>query len=159
MADEFSFAETLRVRDACLCLHSQRAARAMARIFDEAFRPLGLTSGQFSLLVALNRPEPPTLGSVATLLAINRTTLTANLKPMQARGLIVAHSDPEDRRMRRLALTRAGSALLRDAGPIWDATHRRIEAAKVDIDFDRLRADLRALSGPALSGLVRPSAA
>jgi DNA-binding MarR family transcriptional regulator len=159
MADEFSFAETLRVRDACLCLHTQRAARAMARIFDKALHPLGLTSGQFSLLVALHRPEPPTLGAVATLLAMDRTTLTANLKPIQARGLIVSRPDPEDRRIRRLALTEAGRALLRDAGPIWDATHRRIEATKADVDFDRLRADLRALSGPALSGLVKPSAA
>jgi len=48
------------VRDTCLCLHLQRAARAVARRFDEALRPLGLTSGQFSLLMSLNRPEPPT---------------------------------------------------------------------------------------------------
>src|SRR5260221_394323 len=60
-----SFETTIMVRDTCLCLHLQRAARAVARRFDEALRPLGLTSGQFSLLMSLNRAEPPTIGHVA----------------------------------------------------------------------------------------------
>ena len=59
---------TLYVKDACLCFAAQRAARALARRFDAAFRPLGLTNGQFSLLMALNRPSPPTLSSLAELL-------------------------------------------------------------------------------------------
>ena len=49
---------TLLVRDCCLCLHVQRAARALARRFDEVLRPFHLTNGQFSLLMSLNRPEP-----------------------------------------------------------------------------------------------------
>lgn len=76
-----NFQTTLLVRDTCLCLHAQRAARALARRFDIALKPAGLTSGQFSLLMSLNRPQPPNLSSVATLLAMDRTTLTANLKP------------------------------------------------------------------------------
>ena len=60
---------TLHVRDTCLCLHLQRAARVVARKFDDVFRPLGITQGQFSLLMSLNRPEPPAMGSVADLLA------------------------------------------------------------------------------------------
>ena len=78
------FAFTHHVRDHCLCLHVQRAARALARRFDDALRPVGLTQGQFSLLTALNRTEPPTIGAVADLLALDRTTLTANLKPLDA---------------------------------------------------------------------------
>src|SRR5512135_1970336 len=98
-----SFETTLLVRDACLCLHVQRAARAVARRFDDAFRPLGLTNGQFSLLMSLNRPEPPTITSVATLLAMDRTTLTANLKPLERRGLLTVSVDSADKRSRRLA--------------------------------------------------------
>jgi hypothetical protein len=71
------FTTTLEVRDTCLCLHLQRAARAVARRFDDKLRRLGLTNGQFSLLMSLNGPETPTIGSVATLLAMERTTLTA----------------------------------------------------------------------------------
>ena len=65
--DSLSFAATLHVRDHCLCLHAQRAARALARRFDAALRPHGLTNGQFSLLNALNRPAPPGMAPVAAL--------------------------------------------------------------------------------------------
>ena len=96
------FETTLHVKDTCLCLHVQRAARAIARRFDEALRPLDITNGQFSLLMSLNRPAPPNMGSVASLLAMDRTTLTAALKPLERRGLVESFPDPEDRRSRRL---------------------------------------------------------
>src|SRR5579871_3043775 len=98
MAADPTFETTLMVRDACLCLHVQRAARALARRFDEALRPVGLTNGQFSLLMSLNRPEPPGMGPVASLLAMDRTTLTAALKPLERRGLVRITTDPKDRR-------------------------------------------------------------
>ena len=139
------FEVTRTVRDCCLCLHLQRAARAVARRFDEAFRPFGLTSGQFSLLMSLNRPEPPTIGSVAALLAMDRTTLTANLKPLQRRGLVEVTVDATDRRSRRLVLTAAGRAALSAAFPVWRDQHAAIDAL-LGADPDRLRADLRALS-------------
>ena len=118
---------THEVRDHCLCLQAQRAARALARRFDAAFRPLGLTSGQFSLLMALNRPEPAPLGSVAALLAMDRTTLTAALKPLERRGLVAVAPGARDRRSRGLALTDAGRALLAAAVPMWRATHAAID--------------------------------
>ena len=120
--------QTLLVRDHCLCLATQRAARALSRRFDEAFRPLRITSGQFSLLNALNRPEPPPLGAVASLLVMDRTTLTANLKPLERRGLIKTVGDPKDRRLRRVALTEAGREVLAEALPIWRALHGVIDA-------------------------------
>ncbi|MDY8108778.1 MarR family winged helix-turn-helix transcriptional regulator [Fulvimarina sp. 2208YS6-2-32] len=136
------FATTLHVRDHCLCLHAQRAARALARRFDEALRPAGLKSGQFSLLISLNRPEPPTLGSVARLLAMDRTTLTANLKPLERDGLLTLVRDETDRRARRLVLTDRGRAVLAHAAPIWTATHEAIEAELGAGEADRLRAGL-----------------
>src|ERR1700751_4879297 len=87
-AKSVPFETTLRVRDCCLCLHVQRAARALARRFDEALRPVGLTNGQFSLIMSLNRPTPAAMGSVTSLLAMDRTTLTAALKPLERRGLL-----------------------------------------------------------------------
>src|SRR5579863_8133077 len=139
------FETTIAVRDGCLCLHLQRAARAVARHFDHAFRPLGLSSGQFSLLMSLNRPEPATIGAVAALLAMDRTTLTANLKPLARRGLVAVAADPGDRRSRRLALTPAGRALLGAAVPIWQAAHAAVERIPGRLGADGLRADLRAL--------------
>lgn len=129
-----------------MCLHVQRAARAVARRFDDALRPIGLTSGQFSLLMSLNRPDAPTIGSVAALLAMDRTTLTANLKPLERRGLVTVSPDKTDRRSRRMCLTQTGRTLLVAAFPIWRRTEEEIESLLVGSSSDRLRNDLRALS-------------
>jgi DNA-binding MarR family transcriptional regulator len=141
-----AYETTLRVRDNCLCLHMQRAARALARRFDEALRPLDLTNGQFSLLMSLNRPVPPSMGSVASLLAMDRTTLTAALKPLQRRRLVAVTVDPADKRGRLMALTAAGRSLLARATPVWERTHAEVEGGLARGEPDLLRASLRALS-------------
>ena len=144
--DDLPFEITAEVRDTCLCLHLRRAARAVARRFDAALRPLDLTSGQFSLLMSLNRPDAASIGSVSALLAMDRTTLTANLKPLERRGLVKVTVDDTDKRTRRLALTLAGRALLVAACPVWRQTHAAIDRFLTGSSPDRLRADLRALS-------------
>jgi len=140
------FETTLLVRDTCLCVHVQRAARALARHFDDALRPIGLTNGQFSLMMSLNRPEPPDMGAVASLLGMDRTTLTAALKPLQRRRLLKIAIDPADRRSRIMNLTLKGRSLLARAVPIWKKTHGAIEALLPDGDPDRFRKNLRAVS-------------
>lgn len=140
-----NFETTLQVRDSCLCLHVQRAARALARRFDETMRPLGLTNGQFSLMMSLNRPEPPGMAAVASLLGMDRTTLTAVLKPLQRRGLVKVTADPADGRGRLLTLTAKGRRLLARAVPVWRSTHTAVEALLRDRDLDRFRNSLRAL--------------
>lgn len=137
---------TLLVRDCCLCLHVQRAARALGRRFDEELRPFGLTNGQFSLLMSLNRPEPPPMGPVASLLAMDRTTLTAALKPLERRGLVKVSQDPADKRSRILILTGKGKSLLARTVPVWERTHHEIEQLVPDEGPEALRRSLRALS-------------
>lgn len=139
-----TFETTLLVRDTCLCLHAQKAARALARRFDSALKPAGITSGQFSLLMSLNQPKPPNLGSVAALLAMDRTTLTANLKPLERRRLVETTTDPTDRRARLLRLTPAGRAVLAKAVPIWRDLHAEIETALPDPHH--LRSELKLVS-------------
>ena len=143
--DQLPLALTHQVRDNCLCLHVQRAARALARRFDEALRPVGLTQGQFSLLMSLNRPEPPSIGEVSKLLALDRTTLTANLKPLQRRGLVKVKVDAADKRGRRLILTAAGRAVLVAAAPIWKRAHAQTERLLRSSSADNVRASLREL--------------
>jgi DNA-binding MarR family transcriptional regulator len=129
-----------------MCLHVQRAARALARRFDDALRPVGLTSGQFSLLMSLNREQPPTIGQVSAVLAMDRTTLHANLKPLERRGLLSVSVDDADRRSRRLALTAAGRALLVRALPVWKRTQAAVEKLLAPSSGEALRAALRTLS-------------
>lgn len=140
-----TYDDTLHVRDRCLCLHVQRAARALARRFDEAFRPLGITNGQFSLMMALNVPKPPTMGAVAKVLAMDRTTLTAALKPLERRGLVEVAPDPRDRRRRVMSLTPDGQRLLAEALPIWKRTHEEVDALFPSGGPDRVRTELDAL--------------
>lgn len=137
--DPLPYAVTLEVRDRCLCLSLQRAARAAARQFDDALRPLGLTNGQFSLLLSLNRPEPAPIGAIALLLAMDRTTLTANLKPLERRRLVLSLTDPTDLRRRRLRLTPAGRRLLAAALPLWRRTETAVERQIGEADAPRLR--------------------
>lgn len=136
------FSTTIHVRDTCLCLHAQRAARALARKFDNAMREVGLTNGQFSLMMSLNRPQPATMGSVASVLDMDRTTLTAALKPLQRRGLIEIIADPKDARSRLLKLTEEGLLTLSRALPIWIATHAQVDEALGEGGSEALRQGL-----------------
>lgn len=140
------FQTTLHVRDTCLCMQVQRAARALARRFDAALRPLGLTNGQFSLLMCLNRPVAPRISEAAEVLAMDRTTLTAALKPLKRDGLVETTVDPDDRRVRRLGLTEEGEELLARAVPIWEATHAEVEEELNVESIDDLRAALLQLA-------------
>ena len=141
-----TFEMTEYVRDHCLCLAAQRVARTLARRFDDALRPVGLTSGQFSLLMSLNQPVPPSIGSIAALLAMDRTTLTANLKPLERRGLAETKVDPADRRGRLVILTAPARKLLRDALPIWQRTQEEVDGLLLQTDAGIVREGLRALA-------------
>lgn len=146
MRDDLPLTVTHEVRDRCLCLHLQRAARAVGRRFDDALRPVGLTNGQFSLLVSLNRPEPPRIRDVASLLAMDRTTLTANLKPLERRGLLSVTPDEADKRSRRLQLTDAGRDLLMQAVPIWRDTHDALDRLVRVGEVESLKSNLLSLA-------------
>ncbi|WP_417769368.1 MarR family winged helix-turn-helix transcriptional regulator [Stappia sp.] len=145
MSKKVPFETTIHVRDTCLCLHAQRAARALARRFDEALRPVGITNGQFSLLMSLNRPHPPSIAPVARLLAMDRTTLTAALKPLERRGLVVTEPDPKDRRSRLLLLTGKGHETLLAALPIWQATHASVDAEMAESLPETAQGDVQAM--------------
>lgn len=127
MKTDLAFETTLEVYGRCLCFGMHRAARTLARRFDAAFAPLGISHGQYSLMMSLNRPDPPRLGEAATFLAMDRTTLTANLKPLERLGYVEIVPDKDDKRSRRLILTAAGRKVLAAAVPIWRATHDEVD--------------------------------
>lgn len=133
------------VRDHCLCLAAQRAARKLARRFDRAFLPLGITNQQFSLMMALNAPRPIHVGSLAIFLAMDRTSVTAALKALERRDLVTSRPEEKDRRARRILLTEAGREVLCRAMPIWRQEHAKLDAA-LPGHGDPLRAALAGLS-------------
>lgn len=117
------------IRDECLCLATQRAARLLARRFDRVFAPLGITNGQFSLMVALSGTWSPRLGELAGFLAMDSTTMTAAVKTLEKRGLVTLLADEKDARARRPALTDQGRAVVCAAVPLWHSEHAAVQAA------------------------------
>ncbi|RXH54665.1 Organic hydroperoxide resistance transcriptional regulator [Granulicella sibirica] len=107
---------------------------------------MNLTNGQFSILMSLNRPKPAPMAGVADLLAMDRTTLTAALKPLVRRNLVLITPDPSDRRSRNLELTLEGKNVLASALPIWEQTHAEVEATLPAGQPESLRQGLRALA-------------
>ena len=133
------------IADTCLCLQTQRAARALARRFDAAFRPLGVTNGQFSLMAMLSAADHRRMNEIAAFLTMDRTTLTAALKALERSGLASIAVDPQDRRGRLVALTGEGRRVLDAAKTIWRDEHARLEQERAALDAPQLRTLLRTL--------------
>ncbi|RMD63276.1 MAG: MarR family transcriptional regulator [Alphaproteobacteria bacterium] len=109
----------------CAALRTRMAARKVTRAYDEALRPLGLKVTQFTLLVAIRRGAPESISQLAEILALERTTLTRNLRRLEKDGLVAV--GPEGyRRARSLRLTKKGEAKLERALPLWRATQNRL---------------------------------
>ena len=127
----------------CICLHTRRAARLLSRHYDEAFAPLGLTNGQYATLRILAHNKRIGLQELAERLVMDRTTLTAAMKPLERRNLVAITPDPRDRRARLIALTPAGTALLKRATSVWKEVQvsvaARLGVAEVATLLDGLR--------------------
>lgn len=104
--------------EVCLCHHTRRAARAVTRSFDDALLPTGLKASQFNILAVIAARDPTSAGEVARLLAMDRTTLSRNLRPLKEKGYVTAGGG-SGRRPDTLSLTREGSVLLARASVLW----------------------------------------
>ena len=129
----------------CLCLAVRRAARTLGHRYDGALADLGVTHGQFSILMALSGKRPTAVGELSVELDVDRTTLTAALKPLERGGLVQLRADPADGRARLITITAKGDSLLEAAIPRWRAAQAEtLKAARVE-DGHALRAALAAL--------------
>ncbi|MDB5483195.1 MAG: transcriptional regulator, MarR family [Caulobacteraceae bacterium] len=129
----------------CLCLAVRRAARTLGRRYDGAFASLGVTNGQFSILMALSGGTPLAVGELSAELGLDRTSLAATLKPLERGALVELHPDPNDGRARLVAITGKGRSLLDAAIPRWRAVQAEtLQAARLE-DSHALRAALAAI--------------
>jgi DNA-binding MarR family transcriptional regulator len=121
MQDPISIDRLARVRQVpltCMGLHVRRASRILTQAYNEALRPVGLVSNQFTLLVAINLMGATAIGTLAQELFTDQTTLTRNLKLLATKGLIKIEAG-EDRRVRIVSLTDRGAEVLAQALPLW----------------------------------------
>lgn len=110
----------------CVSTAVRRADRALTRIYDDALRPTGLVTTQFSLLSIIARaPGPRTLGDLAEAQVMDRTTLTRNLVPLVREGLVLI-TPGNDRRTRVISLTALGESIRDKARPRWQEAQEAI---------------------------------
>ena len=111
----------------CLCFRARRVSRALTRMYDEALRPLGLQATQLTLLNAVTMcGERATMARLADVLAMDGTTLSRNLRPLEAQGWLRLDRLETDRRGRLARLTPAGERLVAEALPLWRQAHERV---------------------------------
>jgi DNA-binding MarR family transcriptional regulator len=142
-----------RMTAECLCFRARRAARAITRLYDEALRPLGLQGSQLTLMnaIAMGGSEGQPMGGLAEILALDLTTLSRNLRTLEAAGLVAIGRRKDDRRVRMATLTEKGERLLVQALPLWSQAHATVvesigadDARALGASFDRAtRATLR----------------
>ena len=113
---------------ACHCQALRQAARRASAFYDAALAPLGLRVSQFGILARLRRDGPRGIQVLAAELAMDRTTLGRNIRPLERDGLLRAAADPADGRTRLLSITPRGAALVEAAWPAWRAAQAGFEA-------------------------------
>jgi DNA-binding MarR family transcriptional regulator len=119
------------------------AARSLTRVYDQALQPAGIRTSQFSILARLFEEGPLPLTHLAGRLAMDRTTLARDLRPLERRGL-VSVSVGTDRRVRMAALTASGRRLVDDVRPRWRTVQREVRAELGADRVARLMDELRA---------------
>lgn len=138
----------------CYCLNAQRAARRLARVYDDGLRPLGISHGQFSMLMLVAGLQPVGIGRLAEEMVMDRTTVTAAVKLLAKRALLRSHVAADDARQRLLTLTAAGQALLEQAASEWRRLQDIVESHR---PRRALRADFRRMAGVAAMPPAPPS--
>ena len=125
----------------CACHTLRKAARAVTQFYDQALRPAGLRVTQFTVLVTAARTGTATMTELAEALVMDRTTLTRNLKPLRARGLVESVAG-EDRREKHIAITPKGREAMQRAAPAWREAQATIAGRLGDTRWSRLARDL-----------------
>lgn len=131
---------------ACICNKTRTAARVVTRLYDEALRPIHLRTTQFALLAALGDEGAMSIAALAKLMAMDRSTLTRNLRPLETQGL-VALGDEGWRRSRSIEITAKGRARLRQGLPHWESAQREVLSRLGASNWSRVQADLDLLVG------------
>ena len=107
----------------------RKATRHVSQLYDGMLAATGLRATQRAILARVAYEGSPTMNELAAALVLDRTGLTHNLKPLQRDGLLQVVVDPDDRRSRRVQLTKRGEAKLLESEAAWQQAQDDFEAA------------------------------
>ncbi|WP_329536702.1 MarR family winged helix-turn-helix transcriptional regulator (plasmid) [Streptomyces sp. NBC_01450] len=113
--------------DECNNLALRKASRYLGATYDKALAPLGLRATQFSILQQLSVHEEMTISGLADVIAMDRTTMASNLKPLAREGLVTIETAAADRRARSVTITPEGLARMKAALPHWEGVQAEFE--------------------------------
>jgi DNA-binding MarR family transcriptional regulator len=103
---------------------SEQAERVVTRQYAEIMKAVGLKSGQFTILATISHHGRLTITELADKMALERTTLSRNVRPLERAGLI-SISEEQEKRRRYIELTKLGKATYEEALPLWnEAQHQ-----------------------------------
>ena len=108
----------------CLARRAGILSRKLTRIYDNALRPLGLTSSQLGILGAIAANPGARASELHRRLELEQSSFSRNAALMELRGWIEKRP-AEDDRGQKLRLTKAGSVLLARAIPHWRTAQRQ----------------------------------
>jgi len=131
---------------ACVCLGVRRAARAVTRAYEEALKPGDLKATQFSLLAYLTLDPAASFADITEHMAMDQSTLTRNLRPLERRGLVSVRPGA-DRRTRSITLTAKGRRLYEEVLPLWQQVQSRVVERLGRSGWSDLRSALDRLVG------------
>jgi DNA-binding MarR family transcriptional regulator len=131
----------------CMSASLRMATRRVARHYDRALAPVGITTNGYSILARLERLGPLPLGILAARLGADRSTLSRELAPLVDAGYVAAVPDPADRRRRTVVLSAAGRGLVRQARPLWEEAQASLAAEFGAERAAALVGELNALAG------------
>ena len=131
---------------ACVCLRVRRAARAVTRAYEEALKPGDLKATQFSLLAYLTLDPAASFADITEHMAMDQSTLTRNLRPLERRGLVSVRPGA-DRRTRSITLTAKGRRLYEEVLPLWQQVQSRVVERLGRSGWSDLRSALDRLVG------------
>ncbi|MFN4277358.1 MAG: MarR family winged helix-turn-helix transcriptional regulator [Ferrovibrio sp.] len=130
--------------DVCMLLKTRRAARTVTRRYNALLKPFGLQSTQVSLLAAIARGGFDSVSDLAETMALERSAMLRNLKPLEQAGLIACPRGGQGR-AQKFALTRKGDALLVKLIPLWQRAQDELREALGDKAWRAAQRGLAAL--------------
>ncbi len=137
MAKPYDFS----ARQHCVCFALRRAARVVTQSFDAEMRRQGIRSTQGTVLSALLVTGPASMAVLSEGLAMERTTLLRNLRPLQRDGL-VAIEEGASGSAREISLTPKGKAQIEKLAPAWNAAQQRVVKVLGEARWTQMLADL-----------------
>jgi len=150
-ANNLDAARLREVARACACANLRKAARALTQLFDEALAPSGLRVTQFTLLVTSRLMGESTINELAERMAMDRTTLSRNLKPLVRSGLLEVRPG-KDGRTRLVQITPAGEQALEEAYPLWHGAQQETVSALGEERHEALLGDVSRMVSLAAKG-------